>query len=119
MLTPIQPKSDATHVTSCHSVGGDISTKRDQLDKAAQLGAAAFAAGKMCVSAHDPAVLLMLKGRRVGETPEGEAGTVEILKAWSGAWVAANLAAPLFDADDLVHGYSRAQAITITAENED
>ncbi|MCF3643318.1 hypothetical protein LXM94_25525 [Rhizobium sp. TRM95111] len=88
-----------------------MSTKAEQLQRAAQLGAAAFAAGRLSVPAHDPEVLSMFGSRRVGETPEGEATTVEILNAWLSAWHRANLAAPVFTDDDLIHSYSRAEAI--------
>lgn len=88
-----------------------MSTKREQLDIAAQLGAAAFTAGVNSAPAHDPAVLAMLSGRHVLATPEGEASTGEILAAWSRAWHEANANAPVFTADDMVSSYSRAQAL--------
>lgn len=63
---------------------------RKKIERAAQLGKAAFEAGKMCVPAHDPAVMGLLKGKQVGDP-----ATVAILDAWLRAWHEANLAAPV------------------------
>lgn len=62
----------------------------DKFERAAQLGKAAFEAGKARVPAHDAAVLELLKGK-----PVGDKDTLPILKAWLRAWDKANLAAPV------------------------
>lgn len=69
-------------------------TAEQQLAHARQLGRDAFAAGKGAAPATDPKLMAVLDGRRVGKTPEGEADTVAVLKAWLTGWHAANLAAP-------------------------
>lgn len=68
-------------------------TRNEQLELARNLGAAHFAAGGRCTPASDRRVLSMLEGRGLGVTPEGEAPTILILKAWSDGWTVANLRA--------------------------
>lgn len=60
--------------------------REQQLIHAANLGALAHKAGKRCLPIADSNLLQMLKGRQYDVTPEGEAGTVEILKAWTDNW---------------------------------
>lgn len=68
-------------------------TPAQQLAHARELGREAFAAGLGAAPALDPKIMAVLDGRRVGRTPEGEADTVAVLKAWLSGWHAANLAA--------------------------
>lgn len=63
-----------------------MTTKTEQLDRARQFGRDAFHAGKPCAPATDANVLALLEGRQVGVTPEGEAPTLAIFKAWSTGW---------------------------------
>jgi hypothetical protein len=65
--------------------------RNEQLELARNLGAAHFAAGGRCTPVSDRKVLALLEGRALGVTPEGEAPTVLILKAWSDGWTVANL----------------------------
>ena len=64
-----------------------------QLLQAANLGTAAFRAGIKCAPCLDKNLLAMFAGRQIGEIPEGQAGTVKLMDAWTKAWTAANLAA--------------------------
>jgi len=59
-----------------------------QLQTAEELGRKAFNKTIMCVPAKDKDLLDMLVGRKIGETPEGEASTVNIMKAWMKGWYA-------------------------------
>lgn len=64
-----------------------------QIVKASVLGTIAFKDGKKRVPALSGELMSMLAGRQVGVTPEGEASTVSILKAFAHSWDCANLAA--------------------------
>jgi hypothetical protein len=61
---------------------------RAPLDRAADLGRAAFARGLPAASCRDAEFCAMLEGLKVGEG-------LALLKAWSRGWTAANLAAPV------------------------
>lgn len=65
----------------------------EQLTTAARLGAEFFLAGGRRIPCKDAAMMAMLAGRRMGETPEGEASSVALLKAWTASWDEANLSA--------------------------
>lgn len=65
-----------------------------QIRAALAFGTAAFHAGKSSVPAFDSELWAMVSGRKIGEAPPGEAATVSILEAWSGAWHAASIAEP-------------------------
>lgn len=65
--------------------------KKEQILKAAQLGKLAFEAGQKRVCAWDLELNKMFIGRNIGETPKGEASSIEIMKAWISAWDSANL----------------------------
>lgn len=67
--------------------------RNEQLKLARNLGAEHFARGGRCTPVTDRNVLALLEGRALGVTPEGEAPTVLILKAWSDGWTVANLKA--------------------------
>ena len=67
--------------------------KQDQILRAALLGTDAFKAGKGSAPCLNKEVMEMLTGRPVGETPKGEASSIEIMDAYSNSWHAANLAA--------------------------
>lgn len=77
-----------------HVTGADKSPsiRKQQLEEAKTLGAKAYENGTISAPAKDPELLKFFEGRMPGQTPEGEASTVEILKAWSKAWHEANLA---------------------------
>lgn len=70
-------------------------TVASQLFAASVLGTIAFNTGRACVPAHDAELMSMLEGRRIGQTPEGEASTVAILDAWLKSWNAAHVARQL------------------------
>lgn len=63
-----------------------MATKNEQLDRARQFGRMAFHAGKPCAPAADVNVQALLIGRRPGITPEGEAATAAVFKAWKTGW---------------------------------
>lgn len=69
-----------------------MTTQDQQLDRARQLGRDAFRAGTICAPSADSNLLAMLVGREFGVTPEGQAPTTMILKAWSTGWALENLA---------------------------
>ena len=62
-----------------------------QIFEASILGTLAFKAGLKRAPYYDTQLSKMFAGRKVGETPKGEAPTVAILKAWTNAWDSANL----------------------------
>jgi hypothetical protein len=64
-----------------------------QIITAALLGTAAYKNGNKCIPAQDAELLEMFRGREIGETPEGEASTIHLLKIWQKAWHEANLSA--------------------------
>lgn len=57
-----------------------------QILTASVLGTIAYKEGKLRVPAKDSGLLEMIKGRRVGETPDGEASTIRLMEAWLEAW---------------------------------
>lgn len=65
--------------------------RNEQLKVARKLGAEHFARGGQCTPVTDRNVLALLEGRALGVTPEGEAPTAAILKAWSDGWTVENL----------------------------
>ena len=65
---------------------------KDQVKKAAGLGAAAYHRGVNCAPALDQELIGMFGGRCFN-TPRGEASTVDLFKAWSRAWVQESLKA--------------------------
>jgi hypothetical protein len=69
--------------------------KANQLLEAGSLGFVAFTSGKKRVPAQDKSLVKFFKGRKVGETPEGEASTIAIMEAWNKGWDTANLKAPV------------------------
>lgn len=68
-----------------------------QIQKAADLGIKAFNDGKPSAPCACTELMNMIGTRQIGETPEGEASSVEIMKAFSNSWITANLAAPIPD----------------------
>lgn len=59
--------------------------KATQLQTAENLGTLDFA--KEFISASQSAELMkMLEGRKIGETPENEASSIEIMDAWKKGW---------------------------------
>lgn len=62
-----------------------------QILQAAVLGNLAFASGVKCAPCLDGALMEMLSGRQIGETPSGEASTASLMTAWQQSWTAANL----------------------------
>lgn len=67
----------------------------DQIIVAADFGRATFLAGDDCIPGFDARLMAMLTGRNIGATPDGEASSVAIMKAWSTAWHRENLATPV------------------------
>jgi len=71
--------------------------KTEQIKKAKNLGKLAFDNGIDCVPALNKEIMNIIAGRNIGETPEGEASTMDILKAYINGWMLANMAAPLIE----------------------
>jgi len=69
--------------------------REEQIKKAAELGTEAFNSNKGSAPCQCPEIENMIEGRKVGETPEGEATTIEIFKSFNNAWMDANLSAPV------------------------
>lgn len=69
--------------------------RNEQLKVARTLGAEHFARGGRCLPVSDRKLLAMIGelNRPVGVTPEGEAPTALILKAWTHGWTVAHLRA--------------------------
>ncbi len=65
-------------------------TKSQQIIRAALLGTEAYK-NQIVAACQDEELLDMVDGRKIGETPKGEASTVDILNAWNHSWHAANL----------------------------
>ena len=65
---------------------------KDQVNKAAELGAAAYHKGVKCAPCLDPELLGMF-GSRSFTTPEGEASTVKLLESWTRTWTQESLKA--------------------------
>lgn len=62
-----------------------------QILEASVLGTIAFKNGLKRAPFYDTKLNKFFEGRKVGETPKGEASTVAIMKAWTDAWDNANL----------------------------
>lgn len=67
-------------------------TKTEQLDRARQLGRAAFHDQRACEPDKDADIQAMIKDREYKITPPGEAPTPAIFKAWRTGWMLENLA---------------------------
>ena len=65
---------------------------KTQILAAAVLGTAAFKKGIACAPALDDDLRVLLAGRRIGETPVGEASSVKIMSTWIENWIMASLA---------------------------
>jgi hypothetical protein len=59
---------------------------KTQIIAAAVLGTKAFHNGIKCAPYRDKELMELLKGRMIGQTPEGEAGTVRLLAVWTENW---------------------------------
>jgi hypothetical protein len=59
---------------------------KTQIFAAAVLGTKAFHNGIKCAPYRDKELMELLKGRMIGQTPEGEATTVKILTTWTENW---------------------------------
>ena len=70
-----------------------MTNAKQQIESAKKLGALAYANGTKCAPCLDKALLGMLVGRSIGETPEGQAPSVALFTAWTNAWMANNMAA--------------------------
>ena len=70
-----------------------MTTKTTQILSAAVLGTIAFAQGIKCAPCLDSKLMNMLAGRQIGETPKGEASSIQLMTEWSKAWTCANLTA--------------------------
>lgn len=64
-----------------------------QILTASVLGTIACLNGRKRIPAHDPELMQMLEGRKVGETPEGELSTPRIMELWLENWDLTNLKA--------------------------
>lgn len=69
-----------------------VSVKTPQLLEASVLGTLAFKNGLKRAPFYDTELNKFFAGRGVGETPEGEASSVAIMKVWTNAWDAAHIA---------------------------
>ncbi|MCX5841108.1 MAG: hypothetical protein NTY16_06605 [Deltaproteobacteria bacterium] len=58
----------------------------EQIRLATVLGKKAYRAGLRHVPGSDPELEKMLAGRKIGETPAGEASSIDIMKAWCLGW---------------------------------
>lgn len=65
-----------------------------QITRAYELGRTAWHNGMRRTPGHDVRMMKILTGRKIGETPEGEASSTEIMNAWLKAWDELNLAWP-------------------------
>ena len=66
-----------------------IMARRLAEESANKLGRDAFKAGKKCIPAHDPAMMNMLEGMKVGQE------AVNLLKAWRRGWDLENMTSDL------------------------
>lgn len=57
-----------------------------QIQIAETLGANAYTNGLMAAPAQNPELMDMIKGRKVGQTPEGEHSTIKLMKAYTEGW---------------------------------
>jgi cell wall assembly regulator SMI1 len=60
--------------------------KKHQLLIAETFGLIAHELGRNRVPAQDKKLLQMFDGRNIGETPTGEASTMDLMKAWTNGW---------------------------------
>jgi len=63
----------------------------NQIFEASVLGTLAFKNGIKRSPALDKELKKFFVDRKIGETPEGEASSIDIMKAWTNSWDAANL----------------------------
>lgn len=68
-----------------------MTTKQIQLVSAQVLGTKAFTSGIKRVAHFDKELENMMTGRKIGETPKGEASSIAIMNAWYTGWDNANL----------------------------
>jgi hypothetical protein len=54
--------------------------------QAFELGKTAFLKGLNCIPCQDKYVMGMLTGRKVGQAPQGQASTKNILDMWTKGW---------------------------------
>jgi hypothetical protein len=64
-----------------------------QILAAMTLGTIAFNEGKKATPCQNADLMNMIGGRKIGETPKGEASSVKIMEAYLRGWTNANLAA--------------------------
>lgn len=64
----------------------------EQLELAHNLGRLGYLSGRKA-PAQDEAVVALLRGRKVGETPEGQAPTLKILDEWNKGFAEEHLSA--------------------------
>lgn len=57
-----------------------------QIIEASVLGTEAYKAGKPAAPALSSELSKMFEGRKFSETPEGEASTIDLMKAYTQAW---------------------------------
>jgi len=69
------------------------SMKTAQILAAMTLGTIAFKAGKKAIPSQNAELLELMAGRKIGETPKGEASSIKIMQAYLTGWNNANLAA--------------------------
>jgi hypothetical protein len=62
-----------------------------QIAEASVLGTIAFNSGIKRAPFYDVELKKMFVNRKIGETPEGEASSIAIMKAWTNSWDAANI----------------------------
>jgi len=67
--------------------------KAAQILTAMALGTIAFNEGKKAIPCQNADLMNMIAGRKIGETPKGEASSVKIMDAYLRGWTNANLAA--------------------------
>lgn len=60
--------------------------KNTQLAIAETLGMVNQQEGKNRIPAHSKSLMKMLNGRKIGQTPQGEAPTVDIMDSWLKGW---------------------------------
>lgn len=60
--------------------------RTSQITTAENLGIIAHESGKMRIAAQSKELMEILSGRKVGETPEGEASSVELINAFYSGW---------------------------------
>lgn len=60
--------------------------KSIQISTAVNLGRIAHGQNKPSAPASDKDFIAMLEGRPVGQTPPGEASTIQLCKAWRAGW---------------------------------